>query len=249
MKKYLFLMIGFVLLVKSISHADTKQMTIGISIGYPPFYFFSKENKPTGICIDIIDQVAEKLGITVNYVSYPWKRMLLYGKNGTVDGIMPLFKTPEREQFLLFPDSSLINEDNSLFTTSTSSIAYSGRLIDMVDKKIAVIGDFSYGVEFDQARFKDKMIANDNEQLINLVLLGRADLGIGNSKVIMYAAEKMGSSRRIRSLSPPVTTEGLFIGFSKASVSPDFVTSFDQQLQLFKASPDYQRIIKSYQGL
>lgn len=56
----------------------------------------------------------------VKFTGYPWKRMLQYGKEGEVDAVMPLFQTLEQEQFLLFPKTALIDEDNRFFTTASN---------------------------------------------------------------------------------------------------------------------------------
>jgi len=71
-------------------------LLIGTGVGYPPYYFV-KNNKSTGLCVEVINRTAHSLGMGVIYKHYPWKRMLYSGKVGLVDAVMPLFKTPERE--------------------------------------------------------------------------------------------------------------------------------------------------------
>ena len=98
MKKALVIFVSFFAIACS-AHAEVTQLRIGLSTGYPPFYFFDENKQPTGICIDIVNQVAQSMNISVQYESYPWKRMLKYGEDGKIDAVMPLFKTDEREQF------------------------------------------------------------------------------------------------------------------------------------------------------
>ena len=249
MKKNLILLVVLLLSFAPDIHAGARQLKIGISTGYPPFYFFTADNRPTGICIDILNQIAEHMEISVAYTSYPWQRMLLYGKDGTADAVMPLFKTSEREQFLVFPETALVHEDNSFFTAASSKTSYSGTLTDVAGNKIAVIDGYSYGREFDQTEFRNKVIVKDTEQLIKLVLSGRVDFGIGNSKVIAFTAHKINSASSIRFLSPAVTVEALHIGFSKITVDPDFVERFSRHLQQFKTTEAYRQIIESYNGM
>ena len=237
------------MLVASSSHADMKQLKIGISTGYPPFYFYTEDNEPTGICIDVVNQIGRQLGISITYTTYPWRRMLLSGKHGSVDAIMPLFRTPEREQFLFFPQTGLIDEDNRFFTAASGDSSYTGDLEDVTDKKIVVRDGYSYGPEFDHTQFKNKVIVQETEQLIRMVQSGRVDLGIGNSKVITYTAQKINAIDDIRFLSPPVTVEALFIGFSKETTAPDFVEHFDRLLRKFKETDAYQQIVTSYTGM
>jgi polar amino acid transport system substrate-binding protein len=244
MKKIFFVV--FFSFLSCSAQAEINDLHIGISTGYPPFYFFTENQQPTGIIIDIIDQVATSMNISVSYDSYPWKRMLAYGEEGKVDAVMPLFKTAEREQYLLFPVVELIDEDNSFFTASFNPIEYTGNLADVVNRKIGVMDGFSYGVDFDHTKFAAKTIAKSSEQLINLVQNGRVELGIGNSKVVTYSARQMGVVDKIRFLSPPVTVSPLFIGFSKKCVERDFVDRFSRHLQEFKKTPAYTHILEAY---
>lgn len=109
MKKFLFLLLLIVALPNFI-YAEDKPLHVGISTGYPPFYFFDDNEKPTGICIEVINHVAKQLNISIQFSSYPWNRMIYNGKEGYVDAIMPLFKTSEREQFLIFPENSIFHK-------------------------------------------------------------------------------------------------------------------------------------------
>ncbi len=246
MKKTIFFLVLILLSMFSNSHASKEHLLVGISTGYPPFYFFTDNNKPTGICIDVINMVTQKMGITVSYTSYPWRRMLLSGEKGTVDAIMPLFSTPEREQFLIFPEVGLIDEDNSFFTTDSNQNSYTSNFAELRNHKIAVVDSYSYGPDFNRIGFSNKMAVDTTEQLISLVQSGRADIGIGNTNVINFTAKKMSVAKKLRFLSPPVTIEPLFIGFSKVKISADFVARFSKQLQKFKMTPAYQQIINSY---
>ena len=245
MKKELVIFVIF-FVISCPAYAEVTQLHIGLSSGYPPFYFFDENNQPTGICIDIVNQVAQSLNISVQYDSYPWKRMIKYGKMGKVDAVMPLFKTDEREQFLTFPETGLIDEANRFFTSSSNTIKYSGKLTDVINHKIGVIDKYSYGKEFDNTDFTDKTIAHDPKQLILLVQNKRIELGLGNSKVVTYSAKKMDAADKIRFLDPPVTIKPLFIGFSKKRVNQDFVNQFNKQLQKFKTTKAYAEIIQAY---
>mgnify|MGYP001256878462 CR=1 FL=1 len=244
--KQVFCILAILLITSGPSCASVKQLHIGISTGYPPFYFFDENNQPTGICIDVINQVARLMNISVRYDSYPWKRMLHNGKAGVVDAILPLFKTDERKQFLFFPETELVSEDNSFFTAKSNPLVYSGRLTDMIGSSIGVLDTYSYGEEFDRINFAQKTIAKTPEQLISLVRHGRVELGIGNSKVITYTAKKITAANHIRFLSPPVTVNPLYVGFSKQKIGPDFVRRFNDQLRKFKETPKYREIIKQY---
>ena len=245
MKKYLLLLLLFLLLPFS-SYAEDNNLHIGISTGYPPYYFFDDDQKAVGICIEVINHIAGQLNISVQFTSYPWKRMMYNGQEGYVDAIMPLFKTSERELFLLFPETEIIMEDNSFFTLNSNPLTYSGNLNDIIDHRIGVVESYSYGEAFDKKNIQHKTIAESGDQLIQLVLNKRVEMGIGNTMVVTYLADKRGAADKIKFLSPPVTESPLYIGFSKKKVSADFVTQFNTSLQDFKSTKAYAELIDKY---
>ena len=244
--KEMLLLIVLILSFPNAIHAEKQSLHIGISTGYPPFYFFDEDHKPDGICIDIIRHVAKQLNVSVQFSSYPWNRMIHNGKEGYIDAIMPLFKTSDREQFLIFPDTELIMEDNSFFALKSKTVSYSGDLKDITNRHIGVIENYSYGDAFDNTQMTHKIIAESEDQLIQLVLYERIEMGIGNKMVITYIANKKDAADKIKFLSPPVIKNPLYIGFSKKKASAEFVIRFNKSLQDFKLSEDYAAILKKY---
>ncbi len=245
MKKFLFLILLIVALPNFI-YAEDKSLHVGIGTGYSPFYFFDDNKKPTGICIEVINHVAKQLNISIQFSSYPWNRMIYNGKEGYVDAIMPLFKTSEREQFLIFPKNAIIMEDNSFFTLKSNTLSFSGDLNDITNRHIGVIENYSYGEAFDKKNMQQKTMAESGDQLIQLVLNKRVEMGIGNTMVITYLANKRDVADKIKFLSPSVIESPLYIGFSKKKVSVEFVTQFSKSLKHFKSTKDYSAIIKRY---
>lgn len=242
-----FFLALLILILPCTLHAEQSRLHIGISTGYPPYYFFDKEQNPSGICIDIIRHIAQQLHIEVYFSSFPWKRMIYNGKEGIVDAVMPLFKTEERSSFLLFPESSLIQEDNSFFTLKSSKLSYSGNLNDIAEYHIGVIDGYSYGQAFDtNDAIKHKAVTQGEDQLIQLVVNQRVDMGVGNSMVITYLAAQKNLAQKIHFLKPPVVENPLHIGFSKANISPEFVANFSQALEKFKSTDTYREIIRKY---
>ena len=143
------------------------ELIIGTSTGYPPYYFV-ENGKLAGVCVEVINQTAQLLGMQTVYKQYPWKRMLHSGKTGKVDAVMPLFKTPERELFLLFPEIEIAMEENSFFTRQDSGIHFSGTFKNIKPYPIGVVADYSYGREFDRAGYLKKITAKNDLNLLQM---------------------------------------------------------------------------------
>ena len=110
MKKLLPVLMFFcALLMMWTAPIQAKELRVGLGeLDYPPFYF-EKDGNLHGAAIEIAQHIAQKLGHTLVFRRYPWKRVQLNLKTGDVDAAILYFKTPEREKTLLFSQPYLVN--------------------------------------------------------------------------------------------------------------------------------------------
>jgi len=222
-----------------------EELVVGTSTGYPPYYFVG-DGKVKGICVAVINQTAQLLGMQVVYRQYPWKRLLKYGESGEVDAIMPLFKTAAREQFLVFPDIEIALEENSFFTRKGSGIKFTGALRDLAGHPIGIVVDYSYGKTFDTADYLEKIVTENELNLMQMFKFKRFTIGLGNRQVVRYFARKTGGIGDLVFLEPPITKAPLYIAFSKARGHEKLTAAFSKALGKFKNTHAYQKVLKAY---
>ncbi len=221
------------------------ELVVGTSTGYPPYYFV-EDGKLKGVCVAVINQTAQLLGMQVIYKQYPWKRMLEYGKTGEVDAIMPLFKTAAREQFLVFPDIEIALEENNFFTRKSSGIKFTGALQDLAGHPIGIVLDYSYGEAFDTADYLEKIVTKNDLNLMQMFKFKRFTTGLGNRQVVRYFARKTGGIEDLVFLEPPITKAPLYIAFSKAKGHEKLAAAFSKALGKFKNTRAYQKVLTAY---
>lgn len=225
---------------------QAEKLVIGISAGYPPYYY-KTDDILTGFCIDTINAVAREIGIDVEYKEYPWKRLIMSAQNSDVDAIMPLFKNEEREHFLIFKGLELAYEANYFFTRPDSPISFNGNLDDLKQYQIGVVGGYSYGKKFDNFDFPNKKITRDDKHLIKMFMHNRFELGVGNRSVVQYYAGLCGIDESIQFLEPPITKEILYLGFVKKRNTIQLAKRFAKSLQGFQKTAEYQQLIDKYE--
>ncbi len=155
-KAPLIILMFLVLCASKTFSAENKVLVVGVSTGYPPYYY-TENGKLIGVCIELVDMVGEALGIEIAYQEFPWKRLLASARGGQVDAIMPLFKTREREEFLYFDNLSIALETNVLFTWQDNTLQYNGDFSSIKPYRIGVIADYSYGKRFNDMFFPHKI--------------------------------------------------------------------------------------------
>jgi polar amino acid transport system substrate-binding protein len=98
--KCLFTLIIFYLIASPIS--SNNSIKIVTDRDYPPFTYIDEKGKLVGISVEFWNMWSEKTGIKVELIPEEWikaQNMLFEGKVSAIDEI---FKTPEREKYLVF---------------------------------------------------------------------------------------------------------------------------------------------------
>ena len=144
-------------------------------------YLYTKDGKPVGIAVDLINAVSERTGINFNFVlpsplfSDDLKGLI---KHSGPDLIATLTPTPEREKNILFAESYISSprfifiRDDATFVASLESLA---------GKTVAVIRN--YAVHTDLAKsYPDinLLICKNNEDALRAVSSGKAFAFIGD---------------------------------------------------------------------
>ncbi len=226
-------------------NAAPNELLIGVeNAEYPPFYF-TKDGKLTGICTDLVNEAASMLGMKTVYNDYPWKRMLNKAKFGEIDAVMPVFKTKERMVYLYYPESELTHEENVFFIKRGSGIKYKGDFRNLKPYEIGVVQGKSYGELFDRVNYFKKQTAVNGLIQMRQFKIGRFQVGIGNKDVVKNYASKQGILKNIIFLTPLVTKEPLYIGFSKIK-GPKVAKRFSNAINKLKLTGKYQQILRKY---
>jgi len=220
-------------------------ITIGVSTGYPPYYF-EENGELTGLCVEVVNGVAKEINLGVTYKAYPWKRMLSSARNGHVDAIMPLFRTEEREKFLFFDGLGIASETVHFFSRKESSAVYDGNFENFAAHRIGVVTNYSYGEKFDQFEGFDKKFTLNDKHLVEMFKHKRFDIGLGNKYVTLFYAQQEGIGGDIKFLDPPVTDALLYIGFTKMPNHEELAKQFADALGRFKQTDSYSAIMQKY---
>jgi polar amino acid transport system substrate-binding protein len=225
-----------------------KEIIIGTDKEDYPRYSYWENGQIKGVCPDIIDRAAEMIGVKVRYKAIPWGDFPGLAKNGKIGGIMPLFKTKERMEFLDFPDNGLAAEKNYFFTLKNSGISYSGDLHDLRGIPIGVVRSYSYGDNFDEVKGLKKKFFPSVEALVEGVKKGKAKIGIGEYGIINYLIKKSGIQGEVKFLNPPFPREFLYLAFSKAKGKgyKKLKESFSNAVAELRENGKLQEILKKH---
>jgi len=238
--------IAVILAVTSVT-TTAKQLKVGIGkIHYPPYYFVA-DGALRGAVIEVAQQIAKQLGHTLIFEQYPWPRIQRYLSQGKIDMVLLYSKTPQREQFAIYTDFPHMYDASYLAIKKGQSIDFDGDLSKLQRYKFGNIRGYSHGASYDSAANLSKHHANDEKQLIRMLLKGRIDIAVTNKAVMSVHAKKYGVLNDIHYLTPPIDIAPAYFAFSKARIdSVELAKQFSKQAEILLKTEEYQKILAKY---
>lgn len=99
---------------------NKKEVKVGL-YEYGSYYFFDKGSKPNGYYNDLLKLISSKLGFKYTYVNCETQEGLEYLKNGKIDLLFGLSKTPDRENDYVFTDHYIADENYTIYANGNEN--------------------------------------------------------------------------------------------------------------------------------
>ena len=152
----------------------------------------------------------------------------------SADAVYTIYKNKEREEFLVYPESKLINQTMALYSMISSGLMVGSELNGICQFNIGISRDVSYGGEFDSVvrdECKNVTVINDEESKFRLLLSGRIDMIASNQRSASYFINKFGKHDEVRMHAPVLHTGARYLAFSNKSPHVDLVDAFDKAIR------------------
>lgn len=223
--------------------APEKVYVIGTDAAYPPFEK-QEADKITGFDIDIINAIAEEMGIKIEVKHTGWDPLFSGIDNGSVDaGISAITITDERK--LTYDFSNPYFEATQLIMVPTNSEVTT--LQDLDGKKIGVqtatTGNFvvqdAFGTTYEGIKGYD-----DTPSAVDDLLLGRLDAVVVDDAVLKGYLEVVGEDGFKLIEDPSFEIEEYGIVVKKGNT--ELLAIINEGLQKIKANGKYDQIFQSY---
>lgn len=216
------------LLLSTAPHAADKRIVLGSS-QYPPFF---GEHLPNyGVLTEITVAAFKREGYQVEVKFMPFARTLALGKAGTIDGIIAIWHTREREQWFVY-SSPLLSSIVGFYKRKGAPINFT-KLDDLKQYRIGTVNGYANppGINADKLNLHE--VVSDEINLRKL-LLGRIDLVLIEKWVAqdLIRTKLPQESEKLEWMEPPLEYRSQHLVFSRKA---------DDYLQKFR---DFERGLK-----
>ncbi len=223
-------------------------LTVGSDIAYPPFeYTDEKTGKYTGFDVDLMTEIAKRLGLEVKFVNTAWDGIipgLMAKKYDVICSAMTI--TEERAKQVDFSDPYF--EAKQVILTSASDTSIKG-VKDLNGKKVAVqqgtTGDFAAqklvekGIKLEIIRFEG------TPEALLAIQKGDADAAIIDNFVAYLAAKKDPKTYRVVD-DPEFPPE--YYGIAVHKDNKGLLKAINEVLQEMKKDGTYDKIYEKWFG-
>ncbi|QKZ07218.1 substrate-binding periplasmic protein [Pseudomonas eucalypticola] len=208
-------------------------------------YAYQQDGQGKGIDYEVATRVFERLGVDIEWQFLPWKRCLAMLDQGEADGVLDIFRTPEREAKLLFPDEPLSDTQFVLFqATSRPHVANS--LADLAGLTIGTSAGYNYGDAFMQASDFIREAAASQEANFGKLVRSRVDLVITDRRVGQFTLESMGLQDQVSALPLVIDRQPQYLAVRRGAGMDQLALRFAIELRRFKHEPAYTELTTRY---
>ena len=92
---------------------DAGKVVVGTSADYPPFEFVDEAGTTTGFDVELMNEIAKRMGVTVEWTDMPFDSLIAAVQEGKIDASIAAFNyDEERDKTVDFTDAYYTTEDS-----------------------------------------------------------------------------------------------------------------------------------------
>lgn len=207
-----------------------------------------------GLNIELIRMAAGRAGVTVQFVTLPWKRCMSEMQDGTVQGVFAASFVPDRLAFGAYPGGNPADPNLQLYADGyvlvrrkTDPVQWDGKSVSGL--KGPVGAQVGYSVVNDLRRLgvpvdEGSQSARELLQKLQLGRVGAAALGNSDAAKLLGTDDKpteLGAT--LEALPVPLVQKAYFLMLSNHFVQdrPDVANRLWQQIAVARRSTEYQK--------
>jgi two-component system sensor kinase FixL len=217
----------------------------GVLNHFPPHYLVDKPGgKPAGFAIEIMNAVAARAGLSVDYVVFPsWAKLNTALRQRQIDVIPNIGVTESRAKWAAFtvpvetfPVSIFVRETNHDITSAD----------DLAGRHVSVRRE-NVGVSLMRKRGDVDLLLHDTwEQALLALLSGESDAFVYPMNVLFRLLRESKLEDQIRVIEPPLIEINRAIGVRPDR--PKLFARLDQAVRQLVPAPEYQKIFTKWYG-
>ncbi len=244
------IIISFILCLYSFNIYGNCDLKVRVT-DFPPQYYYEK-GQWKGLGVELAEVLLNESGCSPVFTKLPWKRALLYMKNGKIDLMLNLSITEERKKFINFigPQRDeftiiAVHKDSDFKISSFDDIK-------KISGKTGIQRGAFYGKFFDKKYksdddFKEKFyIVTNAIQLEHMLKKGRLTGFFIDKYNLFYRGKNVEIYKEFKAHPFIINHEYVYFGLSKKSVSKNLLIKLQKGYEKAKSKGAFEKVLNRY---
>jgi len=178
----------FLIIITTLFFLPTAMAEQNLTLGNSDWPPFTIKGEGQGASERLVCGALRRAGWTCSVKVYDWDQVLEDASEGAVDGIAAVWKTPEREQFLLYSEPYLTNRIVPVI--AKDSQIFVQKLSDLRGWRVAMVHGYAYGEEIEKAKSSMTIVpVVSSAEAFKAVQEDKADIALVDDLVARSQAE------------------------------------------------------------
>ncbi len=223
---------------------EPRAVTVGILNSFPPYYELDENGRPGGFAVEVMNEVAERAGITVKYAIFKTGKATQEAlKEGRVDVIPGLGITESRKRVFAFTAPVQTLRISFFIRNNTRDV---GGMADFAGRTVAVVASNAAQQLLERHDEILLKVFPDVTAALFALLAGHVDGLAYPEPMVWKLAKEAQVADRVRVVGDPLIEIKSAMAVRKDNV--ELLALLDLAVGEFVASPDYRRIYVAWFG-
>ncbi len=168
--------------------SNKKVIYVSNEFDYEP-YDFNREGKPSGYSIELLKLIFRDSGLKIEFITKDWDSLLSEVENKKIDLIHTIYKTPQREEKLVFSTGYSKVIQSYIIRKNEKDI---DNVKQLFGKKVGISKGWSEENFFNKYPQIEKIYYKNIEEKLTALSLGKIDAIVNSDNVAKYYIKKYG---------------------------------------------------------
>jgi signal transduction histidine kinase len=219
---------------------------VGSEFDYPPFAMTDYQGQPYGYSIDLIQAVAQAMGIQLAFQTGTWNEIRTALEKGEIDILPIVAYNEQRDKVFDFSVTHTIH-DAAIFGRQDSPSFNS--LDELHDKKIIIMrGDWTHDYLEHKGDFNNLILVDTLADGLRLLASGEGDYVFGSRLIGLVLLQELKLTDRLKTVGSAIQGNKRGFAFAVTQENRQLVQRLNQGLNIIKASGTYDRIYEKWFG-
>ncbi|MGE4421351.1 MAG: substrate-binding periplasmic protein [Pseudodesulfovibrio sp.] len=214
---------------------------------FPPWKYLNRIGEPCGMDVELIDMLAQRMGLKVEYSMYPFSRALYLLEYGDADMMSGVLRRKDREAYLHYLEPPYKDHSDKAFYLLRGRSRLLQTYEDLHGLRVGTQIGTRYFPEFDHDLKIDKIAAHSFELNLRMLVANRIDAVVNTEVAGDYEIRKLGLQDAVVK-APYIYREkqNVYMVLSRKSPLADRLDEFNAVMADLLREGAFQRIVAGY---